>query len=276
MHRKPVVSGIFYQGNIMTLRTQIEGLFLNPKGPGVLPGISDKSLIKSYGLILPHASYVYSGPVAAWGINEAAQRGKPETIVLLGPSHTGLGMPVSVWDTGQWETPFGLVDVDSELAKKFLSLYDYAKPNYDAHLNEHSLEIQIPLFQFIFGRTFKILPITMMDQRKKTAIEIAKVFEKMKDDKPILFVASSDLNHYESQEETEKKDLDAIENILSSDVENLYKVISEKEISICGFGPISTLLKAGLGKPQLLKHLTSGEISGDYSHVVGYASFVIE
>jgi len=106
------------------------------------------------------------------------------------------------------------------------------------------------------------------------AIEMLE--EKIKDDKPLLFVASSDLNHYESQEETEKKDSDVIENILSSNVENLYKVISEKDISICGFGPISTLLKAGLGKPQLLKHLTSGEVSGDYSHVVGYASFVIE
>lgn len=276
MHRKPAVSGIFYQGNIMTLRTQIESLFLNSKGPGVLPGISDKVLENSYGLILPHASYTYSGPVAAWGINEAAKRGKPETIILIGPSHTGLGMPVSVWESGQWETPFGLVEVDSELAKKFLSIYDYASPNYDAHINEHSLEVQIPLFQFIFGRTFKILPITMMDQRKQTALEISRAFQSIKDEKPILFVASSDLNHYESQEETEKKDSEVINAILSSDVDNLYRVISEKDISMCGFGPVSSLLKAGLGSSKLLKHLTSGEISGDFSHVVGYASFAIE
>jgi len=274
--RKPAVSGIFYQDNSLGLRNQIEQIFSHNQGPGVIPAVPEHNLTKSYGLILPHAGYIYSGPVAAWGMQEAAKKGIPETVIIIGPSHTGMGMPVSVWDKGSWETPFGEVQVDEELAFEFLKNYDYANSNYNAHLGEHSIEVHLPLLQFTLGNSFKILPISMMDQRKQTAEEIAGVFSKIKDMKKCIFIASTDLNHYETENITQKKDKEVIDAILNTNIERMYSVITEKNISMCGFGPVASLLKAKLGNPLLLKHLTSGQVSGDLSHVVGYSSFLID
>lgn len=276
MIRKPAVSGIFYQDNSLGLRNQIGQIFSHSQGPGEIPPVPETNLSRSYGLILPHAGYVYSGPVAAWGLREAAKKGLPETVVIIGPSHTGMGMPVSVWDKGSWETPFGNAEVDEELAYEFLKSYDYANSNYKAHIGEHSIEVHIPLLQFVFGNSFKILPISMMDQRRETAEEIANVFEKIKDMKKCLFIASTDLNHFETEEITQKKDKEVIDAILNNNVERLYSVIAEKNISMCGFGPVASLLRAKLGNPLLLKHLTSGQMSGDFSHVVGYSSLLID
>lgn len=275
MHRKPVVAGIFYQDNVLTLRNQIEKLFLNPLGPGELPEFPQQTLLKSFGLILPHAGYVYSGSVAAWGIREAAKKGKPETVVLLGPCHTGMGKPVSVWDRGAWETPFGNIEIDTELATQLLARYEYASPNYEAHFGEHSLEVNLPLLQFIYGRDFKILPIAMMDQRKSTAKELGAHFAFLKNYKPILFIASTDLNHYESEALTRSKDQEVLDAILQQNVDHLYSALTDKNISMCGFGPVAALLSADMGTPILLKHATSGEVSGDFHHVVGYASVVM-
>lgn len=276
MERQPIVSGVFYQGNTMALTNQIKGLFNHSEGPGKEPTVKDQKIQQSFGLIMPHAGYMASGPVAACGLTEAAKMGHPESIVILGPSHTGTGMPVSVWDKGVWVTPFGDVAIDEELASFFFDEYEYASINYDAHINEHSIEIQLPLLQYVYGRDIKILPITMMDQRKQTAKEIGQVFAEMKKKKKILFIASTDLNHYESEEITRQKDEEVISHILSSNVERLYSSITEHDISMCGFGPVSALLTSGLGEPRVIKHSTSGVMTGDYSHVVGYLAAILE
>ena len=276
MERQPIVAGVFYQGNTMALTEQIKALFFHREGPGKEPVVEDQQISQSFGLIMPHAGYMASGPVAAWGIMEAAKKGRPDSIVILGPSHTGTGMPVSVWDKGTWVTPFGTVEIDEELAATLLEQYDYASANYDAHINEHSIEIQLPLLQYVYGRDIKVLPIAMMDQRKKTAEEIGRVFAGMKDKKKILFIASTDLNHYESEELTRQKDEEVISHIRSSNVERLYSSITEHDISMCGFGPVSALLSAELGKARIIKHSTSGVMTGDYSHVVGYVAAILE
>lgn len=276
MERQPIVAGVFYQSNSMALTEQIKALFNHREGPGKQPEVKEKTISESFGLILPHAGYMASGPVAAHGLFEAAKKGRPESIVILGPSHTGTGMPVSVWDKGVWVTPFGEVEIDKELADYFLAHYDYASVNYDAHTNEHSIEIHLPLLQYVFGREIKVLPITMMDQRRKTAQEIGKVFSDMKDIKKIMFIASTDLNHYESEEVTRKKDEEVISHILTSNVERLYSSITEHDISMCGFGPVSALLSSDLGRARIIKHATSGVMTGDYSHVVGYVAAIIE
>ncbi len=276
MERQPIVAGVFYQGNTMALTEQIKTLFNHHEGPGKAPLLKDQPIQQSFGLILPHAGYMASGPVAACGLAEAAKKGHPESIVILGPSHTGTGMPVSVWDKGSWVTPFGDVDIDEELASYFLAEYEYASVNYDAHINEHSIEIQLPLLQYVYGREIKILPIAMMDQRKQTAQEIGEVFASMKNKKKIMFIASTDLNHYESEEITRQKDEEVISHIRSSNVERLYSSITEHDITMCGFGPVSALLSSQLGKPRIIKHSTSGVMTGDYSHVVGYLAAILE
>ena len=276
LHRKPVVSGVFYSDNLMALRSQIEKLFLSPIGPGQLPDFPTKNIQKSFGLVLPHAGYVYSGSVSAWGIWELAKRGKPETILLIGPSHTGMGKPISIWNSGSWETPFGNIEVDAELADLLLSRYDYASADSEGHLGEHSLEVHIPMLQYIYGRDFRILPIAMMDQRKETALDLGEQFSYLKTLKPLLIIASTDLNHYEPENVTRRKDQEVIDAIASMNVEHLYSVISELNISMCGFGPTAALMSSGDWKPKLLKHATSGEISGDYERVVGYVSMLFE
>jgi len=276
MERQPIVAGVFYQGNAMALTEQVQSLFTHREGPEKEPVVKDQRIQESFGLIMPHAGYMASGPVAAWGLVEAAKKGRPDSIVILGPSHTGTGMPVSVWDKGTWVTPFGTVDIDEALASQFLDQYDYASANYDAHKNEHSIEIQLPLLQYVYGRDIKVLPIAMMDQRRQTAMEIGRVFAALKEKKRILFIASTDLNHYESEEITRQKDEEVISHICSSNVERLYSSITEHDISMCGFGPVSALLSADLGKARMIKHSTSGVMTGDYSHVVGYVAAILE
>ncbi len=276
MHRKPVVSGVFYSDNLLALRSQIEKLFLSPIGPGQLADLPTKSIQKSFGLVLPHAGYVYSGSVSAWGILELSKRGKPETVVLIGPSHTGMGKPISIWNRGSWETPFGNIEIDTELADLLLSRYDYASGDFEGHMGEHSLEVNLPMLQYIYGRDFRILPVAMMDQRKGTALELGEQFAYLRTLKPLLIIASTDLNHYESESVTQKKDQEVIDAIVSMDVERLYSVISEQHISMCGFGPTAALMSSGDWNPKLLKHATSGEISGDYQRVVGYVSMLFE
>lgn len=276
MERKPIVAGIFYKGNMIALSEQIKNLFLNSDGPLSEPETNDATIEKSFGLILPHAGYMASGTTAAAALHEAAKKGVPETIIIVGPNHTGMGAPVSVWDKGSWVTPFGTVSIDEELATWFLKEYDYATSDYDAHTNEHSIEIQLPLLQYVYGRDIKILPVAMMDQRQKTAKEIGEVFSKMKNRKKCLFLASTDLNHYESEEVTRKKDEEVITHILSSSISRLYDSLTEHKISMCGFGPVATLLSADLGIPKYIKHSTSGRMNGDYSHVVGYFSGIID
>ena len=276
MRQKPVVSGVFYQDNLIALRNQIEKLFLGPIGPGQLPDFPTKPLQKSLGAVLPHAGYVYSGSVSAWGIWELAKRGKPETIVLIGPSHTGMGKPISIWNKGSWETPFGQVEVDEKLADLLLSRYNYASGDFEGHMGEHSLEVNLPMLQYIYGKDFRILPVSMMDQRKQTALDLGNQFSFLKTLKPLLIIASTDLNHYESESVTRSKDQEVIDAILSMNVERLYSVISEQSITMCGFGPAATLMSSGEWKPKLLKHATSGEITGDYQRVVGYVSMLFE
>jgi AmmeMemoRadiSam system protein B len=276
LERKPIVAGIFYKGNMIALSEQIKELFLSKEGPGSEPETKKEQIEKSFGLIMPHAGYMASGTTAAMALHEAAPKGVPETIVIVGPNHTGIGAPVSVWDKGSWVTPFGTALIDEELATSFLKAYPYASSDYDAHMNEHSIEIHLPMLQYVYGRDIKILPIALMDQRQKTAVEIGEVFSRLKEEKNCLFIASTDLNHYEPEEVTRRKDEEVITHILSSSVNRLYDSLTEHNISMCGFGPVTTLLAAELGTPRYIKHSTSGSMNGDYSHVVGYFSGIID
>ena len=278
MKRYPTVAGLFYESDPETLLERLRWAFLHELGPGEIPERVEKKLNKNHGLIVPHAGYIYSGPIASWAYDEISKHGKPDTVIMIGPNHTGFGEDVGIWSSGFWETPLGELEVDEELTRMILELGEgTVKEDIESHTNEHSLEVQLPFLQFIYGDDFRIVPITMMDQRLKTAEGLAETLRKVAEntDKKILFIASTDLNHYENHEETVKKDEILINRILDSDVRGMYEVIREYYITICGYGPVAVLLMLNLGNPKLLKHATSGEMSGDYSKVVGYASFIV-
>lgn len=282
MPRRPVVAGTFYEADPRSLKDQIEKAYLHPIGPGKLPEITEKKLRKILGLIVPHAGYMYSGPVAAHGYYELARDGKPDVFIILGPNHTGLGSPIATMINDYWSTPLGKAYVDSALAKEIVRMSEVVDIDKSAHRYEHSIEVQLPFIQYLYGDV-TFVPISMMWQTpeiaKKIAYAIYESSKKLKKD--IIVIASTDFNHYEPHKVTVKKDLMAIDAILKTDSELLFKTLEANNISMCGPGPAMVLIEYSKlinnsVIAKLLKHATSGDITGDRSAVVGYASIVFK
>jgi hypothetical protein len=267
MIRQPAVAGQFYQGSPSALRDQVER-FLVPEAKKV----------KALGIVSPHAGLVYSGSVAGAVYSRIEL---PGTFVLIGPNHTGLGAPVSLMAKGSWETPLGAVRINDDLAAAVLSKSRRIHDDTMAHLQEHSLEVQLPFIQCL-KRNFTIVPIQMMDTRLETCIEVGNAiasaiaeFNK----EGVLIVASSDMSHYVSAETAKRKDHAAIKRILDLDAQGLYNTVRDEGISMCGYGPVVTMIAAckslGATKAELVKYTNSGDVSGDYDQVVGYAGIVV-
>ncbi|OAA28026.1 dioxygenase [Kosmotoga arenicorallina S304] len=274
MFRSAIFSGRFYAGFPEELKSQIEACFLHKIGPGELPGSVVRELDSNVGLISPHAGYIYSGPVAAKGYYEIAKLGKPRRVILIGPNHSGYGKRLSVWPSGEWSTPLGTLKIDEEFTNALVNSMEYLSFDTSAHLYEHSLEVQLPFLQYLFGDDFKIVTITMMDQRYEVSKRLAESIRGLMNEAGTLIIASSDLNHYEDHETTLKKDNFLIEHITKLDAKGLYEEATAKRISACGLGAISTVMML-FGNVSVEKHATSGETSGDYSHTVGYLSAVL-
>jgi len=277
--RPPYVAGTFYAGSRERLREQIEWCFRHELGPGGVPGIEGAEFLAGpVAFILPHAGYPYSGPVAAHGFERLARQGRPEAAVIVGTNHTGLGGRVSIGVAGAWETPLGLAEVDSPLAEAILERSSAVEAREEAFANEHSVEVQLPFLQYLFGE-LKFVPLVCLDQRPETARELGRALAEAARDRSVALIASSDFSHYEPQDEAERKDRAAIERVLKLDPKGFYEVIRREGTSICGYGPIAAVVEAArslkLQGAELLKYATSGEVTGDRSAVVGYASIVI-
>lgn len=276
--RTPAVAGMFYEADPQALREQIEWCFKHPLGPGRIPEPASERRRVSTGYVAPHAGYMYSGPVAAWVYYSIASEGPAETYVIIGPNHTGLGTLVSVMPKGVWETPLGAVEIDEELAVGILRYSSYADPDEKAHLYEHSVEVQIPFLQYLYGSRFKIVPIVMWQQTPEMARDLGEAIYRAAAEtgRDVVVIASSDFTHYEPDEVARAKDAKAIEAILSLDPEKLYRVVVELDVSMCGYGPVMTMLYysklAGADAAQKLAYATSGDVTGDRSSVVGYAA----
>ena len=277
--RMPAVAGAFYPSSPEALRMEIENCFLHRIGPGRLPRKIEGGKRPPF-LIAPHAGYVYSGPVAAHGYLQLEDRAKPEVVVVLGPNHYGVGSSVSVYPDGEWVTPLGSVEIDSRLAMKLADSSEVFTLDELSHAREHSIEVQIPFLQYVLGE-FRLLPICILDQELETCVEIGRALaEALKNYESFLLVASTDLTHYEPDDIARRKDELALERMTNLDIKGLYDVILKHDISMCGYGPVAAVLEAakrlGAGKAEVLKHATSGDVTGDRSAVVGYASVKIE
>lgn len=277
--RYPKNAGSWYAGTADSLRRQIEKeCFLHKLGPGEIPKLEKKGLRKIVGLLCPHAGYMYSGPVAAYSYNVLAKDGKPKTVIILGPNHTGIGSAVAVMVEGVWRTPFGDISINSELAKSIQATSKYLDIDDSAHLYEHSIELQLPFLQYVLGFEFDFIPISMMLQDFEVAVDIGKAVGKILKEKNVdgVIIASSDLTHYESQSSAEKKDKLVIEAIKKLDEKELFEVVEKHNISMCGVGPTISMIVAskilGAENGVLLKYATSGDITGDKSSVVGYCA----
>ena len=276
--RKPCVADAFYAGTKSKLTEQIIECFTHRFGPGQVPKPVDHGPRKIVGIVSPHAGYVYSGPVAANGFGKLATDGMPEVFVILGPNHTGYGSGVSIMTEGSWETPLGVTAIDSVLAKQIQKASSIIDIDEQAHAFEHSIEVQLPFIQFLYKDAAKLVPICMMMQDLRTSREIAKTIVEQSHGKDLLIIASSDFTHYEPHDAALKKDGTAIEAITRLDDGALNELGESSKVTMCGYGPITTLIAAakliGGVRAELLVHKTSGDITGDKSAVVGYSSLV--
>ncbi len=274
--RRSTVASQFYEGDAEALKAQISSCFLNPLGPKKLPEVNFHSHPRNIvGLICPHAGYLYSGPVAASAFYELAIDGKPDTVVLLGPNHTGYGSALSIMREGIWRTPLGDVEVDSGLADAILHETKVVDVDDTAHRFEHSIEVQLPFLQFLYGNTFKIVPICFLMQDYDSAVEVGRALTEALDATNTVVIASSDMTHYEPAKVAAVKDNAALKVVADMDAKRFYETIETQNITACGYAPITSLITYGIGvcaKAQLLSYHNSGDVTGDHSSVVGYAA----
>jgi MEMO1 family protein len=274
------VAGSFYEGNAEALCAQVESCFLHKFGPGKLPTVNKAGSRRVLGLVCPHAGYMYSGAVAANAFFSLASDGKPDTVIVLGPNHTGNGNPLSAMREGVWQTPLGNVEIDTEAADAVAAETGILDFDEIAHRHEHSIEVQLPFLQYIYGSGFKFVPICFLMQDLESAMEIGRGLAEALANRNAVVIASSDFTHYESQAKVERKDAEALKAIEALDEKKLYQVLEAENVSACGYGPIAALItyaKAlGAKKAEVLTHKTSGDITGDKSSVVGYAAVTIK
>jgi len=270
--RTPAVAGMFYPGEKNKLDASIDECFLHKYGPGKEPPSDTKERI--YGVICPHAGYMYSGPVAANSYYLISSY-FPELVIILGPNHWGIGCNVAAMKEGVWQTPLGQVEVDSEAAKELAKICDIVELDFFSHTKDHSLEVQIPMLQKIYPK-FKILPIILVDQSYEMTTQLGPAIAKIAKSKKTMIVGSSDFTHYEPNDFAHKQDEVLIESILKLDLKKFYDVLEQKRVSACGYGAMATTMAAckelGATKGKLLKYATSGDVTGEKSSVVGYAS----
>jgi AmmeMemoRadiSam system protein B len=274
--RHPCQAGAFYAGTAQSLKAQIEGCFTHRFGPGKLPKVMEDGLRNVVGLICPHAGYMYSGPVAAHAYYNLAVDGKPDVVVIFGPNHTGRGSALALMSEGVWRTPLGDVEIDTLTAKQIVDESRIVDVDDSAHTFEHSIEVQLPFLQYLYGSTFKFVPICFLMQDLKSSREVGRAVAKALSGKNGLIIASTDMTHYEPHERSQRKDKMAIDAVAKMDEELYYSTVESQNISTCGYGPTVAVITAakllGAKRAKLLCYKTSGDVVGDFSSVVGYAS----
>jgi hypothetical protein len=267
MKRKPAVAGHFYSASSSALSKQVAHYVK-----------SDEAKENVIGAISPHAGLIYSGAVAGAVYSKIKF---PHTFILIGPNHTGIGKPVSIMTSGEWEIPTGSLKIDEGLARKILGCSKAIEEDSLAHSMEHSLEVQLP-FILHFSSEVKIVPITLMTDSLDSCRLVGEALaDAIKNTEyPVTIIASSDMSHYEADSTARIKDKKAIDRVLALDPEGLYETVVRESISMCGFVPATAMLYASkkLGAKEVLiaKYMTSGDVSGDYDHVVGYAGIVVK
>jgi AmmeMemoRadiSam system protein B len=271
--RTPAVAGMFYPKEKNELRESIQSCISHKYGVGQ----SKTEQLKVYGAICPHAGYMYSGPVASHSFQYLSNQDF-ELAIILGPNHWGVGCSIATLKDCTWQTPLGDVDVDSEAAVEVNKNSKLIEIDFFSHTRDHSIEVQVPMLQEFYKKTFKILPIILNDQDYEFALEVGAAIAKLAEKKKSIIVGSSDFTHYEENEFAHSQDKALIEPILDLDVEKFYKVLNERRVTACGYGAIASTMVAckelGATQGKLLQYATSGDIAGDKSSVVGYASII--
>jgi hypothetical protein len=269
--RQPAVAGQFYPADSGELRSEVE-VFTRASDEG-----ADQAKIRALGCVVPHAGYIYSGSVAGTVYRRLEL---PARYIILCPNHTGRGEPLAIMSSVAWRTPLGDVPADEELASALKAHFSLLAEDDAAHRFEHALEVQLPFLQ-VLRPDFSFVPIAVgtshFEVLSALGVAISSVIREAGEQ--VLVIASSDMNHYESDAVTRVKDRRAIDRLLALDPRGLYDVVRESKISMCGYGPtvamMTAALKLGASQAELLRYATSGDVSGDRDRVVGYAGIAV-
>jgi len=264
--RSPAVAGTFYPDDAGDLLRDVERC-LGPAGAAA----------SVLAIVAPHAGYIYSGSVAG-AVYRAVRL--PRRVVLLGPNHTGRGVPLALYPGGDWTTPLGPVEIDPELTRALAAECPGIEVDLAAHRQEHALEVQIPFLQVLVpGFRFAAVCVGTDDLEELQELGRALARVVAASAEPVLLIASSDMNHYEAAAIGSRKDQLAIARVLALDPVGLHRAVHEHDISMCGFAPTVAVLTAcralGASTGRLVRYAHSGEVSGDNEHVVGYAGMTI-
>lgn len=270
MLRLPAVAGRFYPQEAQELERQVASF------------CGEESAVKPrrrpIACMVPHAGYRFSGHVAGAVYSRLEL---PRKFVLLGPRHYPRGKPQAILSEGGWETPLGRAEVDTELARELMQACPSLCEDEVAHRDEHAIEVQLPFLQCLVD-SFRFVPIALgpvdFAALESLGRSIASVLARQTE--PVLLIASSDMNHYESDEVTRRKDSLALERLLALDPRGLYDVVRSASITMCGVGPAVSVLTAarllGATRAELVRYATSGDINGDRHEVVGYGGAIVE
>ena len=283
MIRQAGWAGSFYDYEPAALRKSITECFLGSLGPGRIPEAPAKRVGNVLGIVSPHAGYPYSGPGAANAFCALAEDGLPQTAVIIGPKHRYPGAEVAIDTSEAWSTPLGMVKVDREVCERIVDRCDCAEADSMAHLQEHSLEVQIPFLQFIAADGISIVPIAIglapRGETMKISRDLGRAIAESVTGKEVVVIASTDFTHYEPQKSAEKKDALAIAAVEKLDSELLLDTVNAHGITMCGVVPTAIAIEVckalGANRAELLSYFTSGEMTGDSSSVVGYGALKI-
>ena len=268
MVRRAAWADQFYPSRPLVLRRELEKY---------LQAESTEKIAEPIGCIAPHAAYMYSGAIAG---AVYARLEAPRKCIILCPNHTGRGAPLSIMSEGEWQTPLGNAPIDSALARELRKKCHLLFEDARAHEDEHSLEVQLPFLQKLQPK-LEFVPIAVgteaYDALEMLGLAMAEVIQGHRE--RILIVASSDMNHFESDERTRLKDRRAIDQVLALDPRSLYDTVRHEHITMCGYCPTVAMLTAarrlGAAQAELVRYGTSADVSGDSSRVVGYAGIVV-
>lgn len=274
--RPPQVAGSFYPADKTKLLASLQGAFLNSNGPGYLPH-SEMKPKSVFGAVVPHAGYQYSASVAAWSFAEMAAE-SPQAIVLLGVNHHSNGSQLALAPEKGWQTPLGVSPISHELGAQFQRDCTFASYDAAAHQFEHSLEVQLPFIQYLYGE-LPILPILFGRLRAMELYQVGQALAALSKTANVIFLASSDFSHYLSQAEANRLDKLALAEICAINPQGLLKVVNDNNITMCGIAPVAAMLFAaiedGVDQANCLHYHTSGDVTGDKSSVVGYGAAVL-
>jgi AmmeMemoRadiSam system protein B len=266
--RQPAVAGLFYPSDSTKLRSDIQSM---------LSAAESKPFAgKIFGIVSPHAGYIYSGATAAYGFNLLKDKGYRKAIIIS-PSHREYFAGASVYNGDAYETPLGRVKIEKQLAQKIVEGSRSIFFGMEGHRQEHAVEVQIPFLQMVLD-DFEIVPIVMGDQGKVFVDELVDKIAKAVDEETFI-VASSDLSHFHSKKNAYELDSIVAKHIKDFNYEKLQNDLDGRRCEACGGGPIVVLMKAAAllnkKKSVLLNRSDSGDVSGDNSEVVGYLSAAI-